>query len=198
MFNQWLERFDRRVDRFQNFVHSAAGSSGPSAPPPTQTSATATTTATTTLLTLHDVTITTAPQFALPSNIKTPVKILDVYDGDTLTAAIELFPGRFHSFSIRLLGVDTPELRPPRNKPGREDEIQRAKAAKAYLANLVLDKVVWAKFHGSEKYGRQLATVWLEENGMKTVNEMIIKAGHGYAYDGGARRGLKEDDEMEE
>ncbi|KAJ3052235.1 hypothetical protein HK097_006675 [Rhizophlyctis rosea] len=201
MFNQWIERLDRRVERFQQHLQAATGSTST---PPTTTASAAhsppqpTSITTTTSLNLHEVTLLTAPQFALPSNIKTPIKVLDVYDGDTLTAAIELFPSRFHSFSIRLLGVDTPEMRPPKPKPGREDEVRRAKEAKAYLEKLILGKVVWAEFAGSEKYGRQLATLYLSENGRKTVNDMIIQNGHGKAYDGGARRGIEDFDGLEE
>ena len=98
------------------------------------------------------------------------------------------------------MGVDTPEMRPAKNKTGRDDEIRRAKASKEYLEGLVLGKVVWAEFAGSEKYGRQLATLYLTENGRKTVNEMIVEKGHGVAYHGGARRGIdfEEFEEMEE
>ena len=63
-------------------------------------------------------------------------KVLDAYDADTLTVALELESG-LHAFKVRLAGVDAPEMRPPRSRPGREQEKRAAVRARNTLVGWV-------------------------------------------------------------
>ena len=146
---------------------------------------------------LDGLTPTEAPPFSLPTGTFLPAKILDVYDGDTVTMATEVFPGIlpescpkiFRSFKLRLEGIDTPELRPPLNAPAREKIVAAAEAARAYLVALVFSTVVFVTVSGTDKFGRQLGKIYISEGGKPgaCVNDLILADGFGKPYDGGAR-----------
>ena len=140
-------------------------------------------------ITLEDVTIDSAPLFTLPTVGLTKAKVLSVHDGDTLVAAIELFPGKFFSFPVRLSGIDTPELKPRLNIPNRESHIAAAKRARDFLADMVLGKVVSVQFEGIDRYGRQLGRIYLPgaENGV-SINEMLLHRGYAAPYFGGTKQ----------
>ena len=61
-----------------------------------------------------------APMFSLSTLGITRAKIMSVYDGDTVTAAVEVFPETFYSFSLRLQGIDAPEMKPPLSATDRD------------------------------------------------------------------------------
>ena len=70
-------------------------------------------------------------------------KVIKVYDGDTITIVSDI-PGLkdspFYKFSIRLNGIDTPEIR------GKtEDEKLIAIKARDDLSNLILGDIVYLK-----------------------------------------------------
>ena len=92
--------------------------------------------------------------------------VIRVYDGDTLTAKVALWPSLTVTTSVRLLGVDTPELR---SKHACEKVL--AKAARAAA-------IAWIAA------GRVLAEVWI--NGKRLAHHMI-DTGHGRTYHGGKR-----------
>lgn len=70
-----------------------------------------------------------------------------VIDGDTFESNIKPFPA-LAPIKIRLLGIDTPELR------GKcEKEKQKAKDAKTFVARLVKDKPVQFDVVSYDKYG---------------------------------------------
>jgi endonuclease YncB( thermonuclease family) len=55
-------------------------------------------------------------------------KVVDIYDGDTLTCAIFIF-GKFYKFNVRLSGIDTSEL--------QSKNYQKALQARMRLFDLV-------------------------------------------------------------
>ena len=145
---------------------------------------------------LEDVTLETAPLFSLPSGQLIPAKVLEVYDGDTLTAAVEIAANTFYSFRVRLEGVDTPELRPSLSEPNRAAIVAAAERARDFVRSLVLDKVVLISCNGIDKYGRTIGHVHLSETSSaepgaaemsRTVNELLIEKGLAKRYDGGKR-----------
>jgi len=78
-----------------------------------------------------------------------------VYDGDTLTADVDLgFKMWAKKIKLRLLGVDTPEIR---TKDPAEKEA--AYKARDRVRELCMDKEVTMTSAGKGKYGRWLATV---------------------------------------
>jgi len=120
----------------------------------------------------------------------TYAKVMDIYDGDTFhcIAKPQNGDGKMYRFTIRLRGIDTPELHGP--------EHERAVKAKELLGNLIWHKIIKLGNVKTEKYGRILAYVYvhtrLENNNRFTwdpedVSTKLIKAGLGYSYQGGKK-----------
>ena len=59
------------------------------------------------------------------NNLKTYCKVLSIYDGDTLTIGYRYLNKNFKS-KIRMLGYDSPEMKPPKNDPDRDKEKAKA------------------------------------------------------------------------
>ena len=107
-------------------------------------------------------------------------RVRNVYDGDTLTLTDER--------RIRLLGIDTPEIK---------DKQPFAQEAKAYTKALCDKKDVWISFDpGGDKadhYGRLLCFIFVpaeDGSGYLCVNEGIIAAGYAGAYHPGKGKHL--------
>ncbi len=108
-------------------------------------------------------------------------KVIDVYDGDSITVIVELddFDMRIKC-KIRLLGINTPELR---TKNKKEKEL--GKEARDYLRELILDKEVLVDIIKKGKFGRHLAYVYYNDI---YINDLLIKKGYARPYYGGARQ----------
>lgn len=115
-------------------------------------------------------------------------KIVDYYDGDTITVAFE-FSGRLIQYKARLAGYDSPEMRPLKSAPNRFAEKVAAQAARTALIGRVEDDLVFIECGEFDKYGRILVTVFLRDgtkNG-QNVNEWMVAQGHGTPYAGGKK-----------
>ncbi len=110
-------------------------------------------------------------------------KVVKVYDGDTFTVEAYPWPGLEAKASVRVNGVDTPEIR------GKCDaEKQKAIEAREFVKGLILGEVVFLEHVKHGKYaGRVIADVKLE-NG-ENLAEKIINQGLGREYHGGSREG---------
>ena len=108
--------------------------------------------------------------------------VIKVYDGDTITIASKLpYPeSALYRFAVRLNGIDTPEI-----KGKTEDEKKSAQAAKHALENLILDKNVILKNIQTEKYGRILADVYLNQ---LHLNQWMLDNKYAVPYDGGTKK----------
>lgn len=99
--------------------------------------------------------------------------IIRVIDGDTVVADIDLGFDIHHIHTVRLLGINTPEL-------NKSDQRERARAAKDFLAETVLEERCEIQTHKdrSDKYGRYLAEiiVWQDDVGVN-VNELLVTKG---------------------
>lgn len=88
-----------------------------------------------------------------------------VYDGDTinvLTALDNREP--YYEYSLRILGIDAPELTPPRRMLHRELHIAAAKVARDRLRVLIPDKsIICVNYKPEDKYGRLLGTIYEDE-----------------------------------
>ena len=105
--------------------------------------------------------------------------VTDVYDGDTVTADVDLgFNTWRREEKLRLFGIDAPEVR-----------------GKARPAGLRSRDALWERIMGREvvictikdrtgKYGRYLAEIWL---GDENLNEWLVGEGLAVPYDGGKR-----------
>lgn len=112
--------------------------------------------------------------------------VVKIYDGDSITVASRLpyDASPLYRFSVRVLGIDCPEIRTK-----CKDEKQCAKMAKAHLEQLIMNQKVKLNVHGLDKYGRVLADVELL-NDYQTVNiaEEMIKNRYAVAYAGGKKQ----------
>jgi micrococcal nuclease len=102
-------------------------------------------------------------------------KVIKVYDGDTITIGVILYDIAYR-FSVRLNGIDTPELKGPHK--------DKAILARDDLSNLVMNKIVRLTNIGTEKYGRILADVYL---GDVHINQWMKEKGHAVEYHGGKK-----------
>jgi endonuclease YncB( thermonuclease family) len=126
------------------------------------------------------------------SGRKMQAKIVSVYDGDTCTAVFRCFPDPKKSpliqYRIRMVGVDTPELKPLLSTPNRENIVAKAKEAKKAVEDKILNKIVILDCQGFDKYGRILATITVE--GLN-LNEWLIAQNYAVIYDGGTKEETK-------
>ena len=119
----------------------------------------------------------------LPDLLIPVLNVERVYDGDTLTRVTLLpWPGMVMTTSVRLFGVDTPEIR---GKCDEERELARAArdfaAAKVDAATMIQ---IRNPIHGLYA-GRVVAGVLLDG---ESLADMLIAEGHGREYFGGTRQ----------
>jgi endonuclease YncB( thermonuclease family) len=109
-------------------------------------------------------------------------RVIKVYDGDTITIAstIPIKKSPLYRFSVRLNGIDTPEIK-------GSDEIEKRVAliARDALSEKILYKDVELINVQTEKYGRLLAEVVF--NG-ENMNEWMITQRFAVKYDGGTKK----------
>lgn len=99
--------------------------------------------------------------------------VLDVYDGDTFTAEVDLGFDTFRRMKFRLLGVDTPEL--------RGEERPQGLIVRDLVRDMILNKQVVLKTlkDSQGKYGRYLSEVWI---GDTNLSIFLLENGHATAY----------------
>lgn len=117
-------------------------------------------------------------------------KVVSVYDGDTLTAIFRLNPASPPlKYSVRLTGIDTPEMKPPKSTPNREALITLAKSARDFIITRTTGQLVMLDLQGLDKYGRVLARVYLTPtpDPAYCINDMLIQAGLAKPYAGGTK-----------
>ncbi len=104
--------------------------------------------------------------------------VVKVYDGDTLTvvAKLTLSGSPYYKFSVRLNGIDTPEMRGS-NKDA-------AIAARDALSSLTLHKTIRMENIKTEKYGRLLADIYVDDI---HVNAWLLQSGYAKPYFGGKK-----------
>ncbi|TDJ52194.1 MAG: hypothetical protein E2O42_00395 [Nitrospina sp.] len=130
-------------------------------------------------LILAPATAWTAPTITGPVT----AKVVKVYYGDTITVEAYPWPGLEAKVSVRIDGVDTPEIR------GKCDaEKQKAIEAREFVKGLVLGETIFLQNVKHGKYaGRVVADVKLEGGG--SLAQKIIDRGLGREYHGGRREG---------
>jgi micrococcal nuclease len=97
--------------------------------------------------------------------------IKDVYDGDTVTAIVDLGFHNQTTIKVRLHGINTPEL----EKTTREAGIK----SRDRLRELILGKEVVIKTFKDkqEKFGRWLGEIYLPGNLELSVNQILLNEG---------------------
>ena len=108
-----------------------------------------------------------------------------VIDGDTIDVTIDLGFDILYNSRVRMAGIDTPESR-------TRDLEEKAMGleAKDYLKNRLkfANKIVirTEKLDSSEKYGRILGWLFLDDETTSVNNQMIMK-GYAWQYDGSTK-----------
>jgi micrococcal nuclease len=107
-------------------------------------------------------------------------KVTKVVDGDTIDVEIDLGFDISFSSRVRLAGIDTPESR-------TTDKTEKALGleAKAYVKHAIDSAktivIKTEKMNSSEKYGRILGWVYLDEDTV-SLNDKMINDGHAWGY----------------
>lgn len=91
-----------------------------------------------------------------------------VIDGDTFVADLSVWHGLTAREKVRVLGVDTPEMKRPTRDAGE--------AAKAFAEKWLSEGPVTVTSCKRDSFGRILGAVYRDR---KTLAEDLIKAGHG-------------------
>ena len=103
--------------------------------------------------------------------------VTKVYDGDTVTVDIDLGFGIWiKKQSIRLLNIDTPEL--------RGEERPEGLIVRDIVAEKILNKEIILKTHKDSKgkYGRWLGEIILLDEEGTNLNEWLLAEGHAQPY----------------
>jgi len=111
-------------------------------------------------------------------------QVIKVYDGDTMTIAARLpyLESPLYRFSVRLLGIDSPEI-----KGKTPEEKEAAKKSQKALEDLILNKIVYLKDKSHEKYGRILANIYIDVDSSENqihVNKWMLDNKYAYEYNG--------------
>ena len=97
-----------------------------------------------------------------------------VYDGDTITVDIDLgFGIVIHNQKIRLLRINTPEIRGPE----RESGLKSRDALRGKIANKWIR--LQTKKDKKGKYGRWLGEVWIDNT---NINDWLLTEGLAEEY----------------
>ena len=108
--------------------------------------------------------------------------VIKVYDGDTITIASKMpyENSPLFRFSVRLDGIDTPEI-----KSKDKNEKALAILARDSLLQLIINKNVTLKNVKNEKYGRILADVFLDD---LHINKWMIEQKFAVEYAGKTKK----------
>ena len=109
--------------------------------------------------------------------------LVKVLDGDTIDAYIDLGFDLKIKKRIRYMGIDTWESRT------RDLEEKKKGLFSANNKELLESGTFKIVSHGTGKFGRVLGEVFVEtDNGLQSVNQILIDEGHKYEYDGGKKK----------
>ena len=98
--------------------------------------------------------------------------ITKVYDGDTVTADIDLGFKTFRTdMKLRLYGINAPEM--------RGEEREQGIISRNWLREQILGKqvIIHTQKDKQGKYGRWLAEIFLPENINQSINRQLIEKG---------------------
>lgn len=130
----------------------------------------------------------------MPPVHRWPCTVERAYDGDTLTVLIDRGFREYKRLTVRLIGIDTPEIRKAAGVPDDEvDLFKRAGKLARDEALLKVEDAESAEWESSklDKYGRSLGRLWLCPPGVSptpyTLNSWLLLQWLAVPYDGGAR-----------
>ena len=136
---------------------------------------------------LQNINIETLELFSLKG--KTFIaKIIDVYDGDTITVAFKVF-GKYSIFKCRIMHIDTPEIKKrvkPKNEEERikfENEKKLAIIIRDIMREKLLNKIIKIKCDKFDLYGRLLIEFNIPEKNIN-IHTWLIENNYAKPYEG--------------
>ena len=107
-------------------------------------------------------------------------KITGVVDGDTIDVDIDLGFNVSYSQRVRLAGIDTPESR-TKDKFEKTLGLEAKEYLKSKLKDATLVVIKTEKPDSSEKYGRILGWLYVDEDTV-SINDHMIEDGYAWGY----------------
>ena len=142
-------------------------------------------------LNIHEI-----PFFSL-EGLNTWCRVIDIYDGDTITVVIPLMTSMY-KFHIRLYGIDTPEIKSLVQQEKEKAIISRnrlielctnvatnlksRKEVQQFLSENIY--LIWINAYKMDKYGRVLANVYKSPEDTVSFTKTLIDEKLGYEYFG--------------
>ncbi|UOE58096.1 thermonuclease family protein [Cytobacillus oceanisediminis] len=105
---------------------------------------------------------------------------LKITDGDTYTLKVDCGFRIFPEMEMRLLGIDTPEVKKYAGRYIYEEEIEIGKQIALWVSNRILNQPLMIKtqLDKEDPYGRLLADVYYQENGIwVNLTERMLELG---------------------
>jgi len=99
-------------------------------------------------------------------------QVLDVYDGDTIHVEVDLGCDIDTRLTVRLAGINAPELAVKPAGPDARDFLAATLGAGAITLRTIKDR--------REKYGRYLGILILPDG--TNVNDLMVSSGHAVVY----------------
>ncbi len=107
-------------------------------------------------------------------------KVENVVDGDTIDVLIDLGFDILFSSRVRLAGIDTPESRTS-DKAEKALGLESKEYLKKFLKDAKTVVIKTEKMDSSEKYGRILGWIYVNEDTV-SVNDHMINDGYAWGY----------------
>lgn len=126
------------------------------------------------------------------------VRLVEIYDGDTFKIITRLCPQEpLFQYSLRLSGIDAPEIKPKANTPDLNIHKKAGIAVRDKLRQLYpIGTIFIVDFEEEDKYGRLLGTVWTVTKSpfglgparkYDNVCQLILNNGWAMPYNGGKK-----------
>jgi micrococcal nuclease len=109
-------------------------------------------------------------------------KVENVVDGDTIDVLIDLGFDILFQSRVRLAGIDTPESRTS-DKAEKVLGLESKEYLKKHLKDAKSVVIKTEKMDSSEKYGRILGWVYVNED-TESINDKMINDGYAWGYMG--------------
>lgn len=120
--------------------------------------------------------------------IRNIYQIIDIHDGDTFTALVDVGYDNFRKVKFRFKGINTAEL----NSKSKGLRLELAKKAKEYVTNILKNKKIRVHSERFEDggFGRYLATIYYQndEGEWVNLNQELIDKGLAQHYYLGASK----------
>jgi micrococcal nuclease len=107
-------------------------------------------------------------------------KVENVVDGDTIDVVIDLGFDILFASRVRLAGIDTPESR-TKDKAEKALGLESKEYLKKHLKDAKSVVIKTEKMNSSEKFGRILGWIYVDDNTV-SLNDMMINDGYAWGY----------------